>query len=123
MILSATFALTNVVTVSATSGDDAANLSSSQEEAAQETSAAAEESTDESGAAASEAAEEVSEDAPLFEKVNPEDEDYLNEKEVFEGDVTELPVEEKDPEEQTRVIIVMKLLFNKIIKDFLLNNL
>ncbi len=108
VILSATFALTNVVTVSATSGDDAANLSSSQEEAAQETSAAAEESTDESGVAASEAAEEVSEDAPLFEKVNPEDEDYLNEKEVFESDVAELPVEEKDPEEQTRVIIVME---------------
>ena len=116
VILSASFAFTNVITAAATSGDDAASLSSSEEEAVvfdvdeQEASDEADADADE---AVAEATEEVTEEAeskdvPLFEKVDPEEEGLSDLSSALDGEVTELPVEEKDPEEQTRVIIVME---------------
>ncbi len=48
------------------------------------------------------------EDAPLFEKVDPEEEGLEDPATAIEGETPDIPVEEKDPEEQTRVIIVME---------------
>ncbi len=131
--LSAAMAFSNVVTVSATTGDDAANLSSSQEvtevtessEAdSEEVSAASEASSEEAVDEAKESenasvdveektteesTEESTEDElPLFEEVDPEEEGLQNPAEALVGEEPELPVEEVDPNEQTRVIIVME---------------
>ena len=121
VILSATFAFTNVITAAATSGDDAASLSTSEEEVVFETDdqSSSEEETvvaDESAQEASSAAEadsekassEENEDAPLFEKVDPKEEGLEDPSTALNGEVTELPEEKKDPDEQTRVIIVME---------------
>ncbi|WP_408070511.1 S8 family serine peptidase [Butyrivibrio sp. JL13D10] len=48
------------------------------------------------------------EDAPLFEEVDPEEEGLEDPSTALEGEAADIPVEEKDPEEQTRVIIVME---------------
>ena len=103
VILSATFALTNVVTAAATSGDDAANLASS-DVAAEEASVEVAEST-EDGEVAEDAA---TEETPLFEKVDSEEEGLAALKDALSGEVAEVPVDEQDPEEETRVIIVME---------------
>jgi lactocepin len=112
LILSASFAFTNVITAAATSGGDAASLSSSEEEVVfevdeQEASEEAEAATDEATEDAS-VEEAESKDAPLFEKVDPKEEGLEDLSTALDGEVTELPVEEKDPDEQTRVIIVME---------------
>ena len=51
--------------------------------------------------------EETNEGSSLFEKVESEEEGLKDVTEVLTGEITEKPVEEKDPDEQTRVIIVM----------------
>ncbi|MBR5637614.1 MAG: S8 family serine peptidase, partial [Pseudobutyrivibrio sp.] len=47
-------------------------------------------------------------EAPLFEEVDPQEEGLTNPFETETGAEVEAPVEEKDPNEQTRVIIVME---------------
>ncbi|WP_081668267.1 S8 family serine peptidase [Butyrivibrio sp. MC2013] len=60
-----------------------------------------------------EAADETSEDGQdtgsvLFEEVDPEAEDLVSPRDAVQGETAEIPVSEPDPEEQTRVIIVME---------------
>ncbi|MBE5859500.1 MAG: serine protease subtilisin family protein [Butyrivibrio sp.] len=55
-----------------------------------------------------EAADEESEEAPVFEKIDPAKEGLEDPTLSHEGEEAEIPVEEKDPDEQTRVIIVME---------------
>ncbi|MCR5641357.1 MAG: S8 family serine peptidase, partial [Lachnospiraceae bacterium] len=47
-------------------------------------------------------------EAPIFELVDPEEEGLEDAASSIEGEATELPVEEQDPQEETRVIIVME---------------
>ncbi|SFH54256.1 lactocepin [Pseudobutyrivibrio sp. OR37] len=53
-------------------------------------------------------AEEATEDLPVFEKVDPKEEGLEDLTEVLNGEDVETPNEEVDPNEQTRVIIVME---------------
>ena len=122
VILSASFAFTNVITAAATSGDDVASLSTSEEEAvtfeaddqdsSDENTVAVDESAQETSSAAEadseKASSEENEDAPLFEKVDPKEEGLEDPSTALNGEVTELPEEKKDPDEQTHVIIVME---------------
>ncbi len=122
VILSASLALSPSITAFATSGEDTAALLTSEEteSAAEESSVevAAEDEADaenqetvevEESTEDSEAVEAVSdEESPLFEKIDSAEEGLASLKDALDGEVAELPVEEKDPEEETRVIIVME---------------
>lgn len=52
--------------------------------------------------------EDDMEDAPLFEEVDPAEEGLDDPSTALEAEAADIPVEEKDPDEQTRVIIVME---------------
>ena len=74
------------------------------EEATEETS---DETTDESEENAESEEAEATEDLPVFEEVDPEEEGLEDPTAALAGDAVEAPVEEVDPNEQTRVIIVL----------------
>ena len=90
VILSASLALSPAITVSATSGDG--------EEVFLD-DVVVEESADEV---------ELNTEVPFYEKVNPEEERVGGFSDALTADVTDVPVEAQDPEEETRVIIVME---------------
>ena len=122
VILSASLALSPSITAFATSGEDTAALLTSEEteSAAEESSVevAAENEADAESQKTEEAVESsensevaeatANEEAPLFEKIESEEEGLASLKDAISGEAAEIPVEEKDPEEETRVIIVME---------------
>ena len=87
------------------SSDEAKKDDSKTEEKAEEEQKS--EDTD-SEAEEADAEEESEEELPLFEEVDPEEEGLEAPVNAVEVSETDIPVEEKDPEEQTRVIIVME---------------
>ncbi len=156
VILSATLALSPTITVAATSGDNAASLSTSVDEAEVKEASETKEETEEAKEDTSKDSEKTEEDSkkaeentesevkaeeekkseetatatdedssddeetlvgvedfedgelPVFEEVDPEEEGLEAPLAAVEVDETDIPVEEKDPDEQTRVIIVME---------------
>ena len=74
-----------------------------------ENTQATEEKTEEPAEeATAEPSEELSEEAPIFEEVDPAEEGLEDPSTAIEAEATDIPVEEKDPDEQTRVIIVLE---------------
>ena len=100
VILSASLALSSPVTAFATTGSDDVIVVDDSEEL-QATKASKDDAIEISG-------EETDGDVPLFEKVESKEEVVGNIASALNGEVAEKPVEEKDPDEQTRVIIVME---------------
>ncbi|MBQ7428218.1 MAG: S8 family serine peptidase [Butyrivibrio sp.] len=106
---------------SATASTDSSTESSTEENASANTSGSADEATGDSSASKSSsssasdsssaedsAAKATSGESVEFEEVDPEEEGLEALSTSIAEDVEEIPVEEKDPEEQTRVIIVME---------------
>ncbi len=89
VILSASLALSNPVTALATSGSD---LSAEDVVIVDEDLSS----------------EETNDEKPLFEKVDREKEGVVNLADAIDGETPDVPVAEPDPDEQTRVIIVME---------------
>ena len=124
VILSASLALSPSITAFATSGEDTAALLTSEETESAAEEASVEVAADEADAESQETEETgeraedgegavtveatTNEETPLFEKIESEEEGLASLKDALNGEVTEVPVEEKDPEEETRVIIVME---------------
>ena len=117
VILSAAMAFSPAITASATTSEEALleNVPAELVEALEKADAEAKESeeaekADETEEVKEADAAEVTEDLPLFEQVDPEEEglELTATKEVMEAEVTDIQVEEPDPDEQTRVIIVME---------------
>ena len=111
VILSAAMALSPAITASAETLDVSPEATPEEILEAFEAAADAEsEETEESEGVQDAEKAEVTEDLPLFEQVDPEEEglELADVKEVFEAEVTDVETGEPDPDEQTRVIIVME---------------
>lgn len=113
VILAAAMTMSPALTALASPVDESAEVNVESEainETVEESSDEADESED--ADASEEEAAEVKEttdaEAPLFEEVDPQEEGLVDPKSVISGEEVETPVEAQDPEEQTRVIIVME---------------
>ena len=118
VILAAAMTMSPALTALASPVDESADVvveTEVEDEAVAETSEEADETEvaedseapqDEAENAEVELADEA--EAPIFEEVDPQEEGLVDPKEVLSGEEVEAPVEEQDPEEQTRVIIVME---------------
>lgn len=123
VILSVTLAFSPAITANASS---AAEISAVESSSAAEAKSDAEDSSVASNVASSSdqenssgnnssSTDDASDEAvtsnssnPYFEEVDPEEEGLEDLSTSIDGDSAEIPVEERDPEEQTRVIIVME---------------
>ena len=116
VILAAAMTMSPALTALASPVDESAEVvveTEVEDEAVAETSEEADDTEDaEDVEAPQDEAEEVEladeAEAPIFEEVDPQEEGLVDPKEVLSGEEVESPVEEQDPEEQTRVIIVME---------------
>ena len=117
VILAVVLAMTPAVTVKASPVDESAEAVAATEDvevaedAVEETSVEADEETSEEVSESTDASEETEAaeaDAPQLEEVDPQEEGLVNLTEVLKGEDVESPVETQDPDEQTRVIIVME---------------
>lgn len=88
------------VAVEAAASEEAVETASEETDEAEDVEASEEETA--------EVEETTDAEEPLFEEVDPQEEGLIDPKEVHAGEEFETPVEAKDPEEQTRVIIVME---------------
>ncbi len=100
VILSTSLAMSSPVTAFATSGSD---FSADADDVV-----IVDEAEESSDVTVELNSEETDENEPFFEKVDSEEEGLKDFTEALNGEIAEKPVEEKDPDEQTRVIIVME---------------
>ncbi|SDH29855.1 lactocepin [Pseudobutyrivibrio sp. 49] len=113
VILAAAMTMSPALTALASPVDESAEVTVESEASNDTVEEASEEADDSEDADASEEeAVEVKEttdaEAPLFEEVDPQEEGLVDPKSVLSGEEVETPVEAQDPDEQTRVIIVME---------------
>lgn len=118
VILAAAMSMSPAMTALASPVDESAEVNvqaEASDETVAEASVEADETEDAKDADASEEEAAKTEDeeteeaeAPLFEEVDPQEEGLVDPLENVDGETVETPVEPQDPNEQTRVIIVME---------------
>ncbi|SCZ79409.1 S8 family serine peptidase [Pseudobutyrivibrio xylanivorans] len=113
VILAAAMTMSPALTALASPVDESAEVAVEAAASEEAVEAASEESDEAEDVEASEEetaeVEETSDaEEPLFEEVDPQEEGLVDPKEAIAGEEVETPVEAQDPDEQTRVIIVME---------------